>query len=91
MKLILIATLLSFTVFPCALPQYKIQNDVIQKLIAKYSADKDNPIESIRRVDFTGMARVRFIYLAKGLATKNIVQNFEVSKQCGVKFKELEF
>lgn len=89
--IVLMSLMLSTSVFSCEMPKYKIQNDVIQKLISKFSADKDNPIESIRKVDFTGVSRVRFVYLSKGLAAKNEVLNFKVSEQCGVSFEKLEF
>ena len=92
MKLILlVGLLLSSSIFSCDLPKYKIQNDVIQKLIARFSANKDNPLESVRKIDFTGVSRVRFVYLSNGLAAKNEVLNYKVSEQCGVTFEKLEF
>lgn len=89
MKILLF--LISLSSFACNLSQLNKQQEVMKALISKYQQDEKSPLESIRRMDFYGTGRVRLVYLAKGLETKNINTNFSLDKKCKVSFADLKF
>lgn len=87
----LLVLLFSMTVFSCTQSELEIQQRLFSSLVTKYSADKDEPLKSIRKIDFYPGKRVRFLYISSKLATKNIIENYEVDDKCLISFKQLKF
>lgn len=87
----ILVLLFSLSAFSCTQSELEIQQQVFNKLILKYSADKNEPLKSLRKIDFYPGKRVRFLYVSTKLATKNIIDNYEIDDECQIRFKQLKF